>query len=145
MIVSGSSIATTSTCASANPAAGHLLASTADELSRAGRHPVLDDATFKAMNDVDFPVAKVLEGIELVLQPACRVEGAVIGLDGAPVAGARVYAVDEQGKALTTPPEGTPLWAGPAVTADGAKHLRDTATHAVYAVGAGTWSFSAPA
>jgi len=34
---------------------------------------------------------------------------------------------------------------GGAVTADGAKHLRDTATHAVYAVGAGDWSFGAPA
>jgi hypothetical protein len=34
---------------------------------------------------------------------------------------------------------------GAAVTADGAKHLRDGATHAVFAVGAGSWSFSAPA
>ncbi|MEK7415255.1 MAG: alpha-L-rhamnosidase C-terminal domain-containing protein, partial [Planctomycetota bacterium] len=31
-----------------------------------------------------------------------------------------------------------------AVTTDGARHLRMTTTHAVYAVGAGAWNFSAP-
>jgi alpha-L-rhamnosidase len=32
-----------------------------------------------------------------------------------------------------------------AVTTDGARHLCDSATHAVYAVGSGSWAFSAPA
>jgi hypothetical protein len=43
---------------------------------------------------------KSLEGIEIVAQPACRVEGTVIGPDGAPVAGASIVVVDEQGKSL---------------------------------------------
>ncbi len=43
---------------------------------------------------------KSLEGLEIVAQPACRVEGTVIGPDGAPLAGATVVAVDEQGKSL---------------------------------------------
>jgi cyclic pyranopterin phosphate synthase len=47
-----------------------LLARKAQALHDAGLHRVnvshdsLDDATFKTMNDVDFPVARVLEGIE---------------------------------------------------------------------------------
>jgi len=49
---------------------GSLLARHARALKAAGLHRVtvsldsLDDATFRAMNDADFPVAKVLEGIE---------------------------------------------------------------------------------
>ncbi len=49
---------------------GALLARKAAELRAAGLDRVtvsldaLDDATFRAMNDVDFPVAKVLEGID---------------------------------------------------------------------------------
>ncbi|MBI5292402.1 MAG: GTP 3',8-cyclase MoaA [Chloroflexi bacterium] len=49
---------------------GSLLAKKARALKEAGLQRVtvsldsLDDAVFKAMNDVDFPVAKVLEGIE---------------------------------------------------------------------------------
>jgi len=49
---------------------GSLLAKHADALKRAGLDRVtvsldsLDDATFRAMNDADFPVARVLEGIE---------------------------------------------------------------------------------
>jgi GTP 3',8-cyclase len=49
---------------------GSLLASQAEALKKAGLHRVtvsldsLDDATFRAMNDADFPVAKVIEGIE---------------------------------------------------------------------------------
>jgi len=49
---------------------GSLLARQAQALKDAGLHRVtvsldsLDDAVFKAMNDVEFPVAKVLEGIE---------------------------------------------------------------------------------
>ncbi len=49
---------------------GALLAKKAPALRDAGLSRVtvsldaLDDATFKAMNDVDFPVAKVLEGID---------------------------------------------------------------------------------
>ncbi len=49
---------------------GSLLARNAQALKDAGLKRVsvsldsLDDATFKAMNDVDFPVAKVLEGME---------------------------------------------------------------------------------
>ncbi len=49
---------------------GSLLAKKARALKDAGLQRVtvsldsLDDAVFKAMNDVDFPVAKVLEGIE---------------------------------------------------------------------------------
>ena len=47
-----------------------LLAAKAQALADAGLHRVtvsldsLDDETFKAMNDVDFPVSRVLEGIE---------------------------------------------------------------------------------
>lgn len=43
---------------------------------------------------------KSIEGLEIVAQPGCRVEGVVLGSDGAPVAGATVLAVDEQGKSL---------------------------------------------
>jgi cyclic pyranopterin phosphate synthase len=49
---------------------GALLAKKARELRAAGLRRVtvsldsLDDTTFRAMNDVDFPVARVLEGIE---------------------------------------------------------------------------------
>jgi uncharacterized GH25 family protein len=43
---------------------------------------------------------KSLEGIEIVAQPACRVEGTVTAPDGTPVAGAQVSVVDEQGKSL---------------------------------------------
>jgi cyclic pyranopterin phosphate synthase len=49
---------------------GSLLARQAGKLARAGLNRVtvsldsLDDATFRAMNDADFPVAKVVEGIE---------------------------------------------------------------------------------
>jgi cyclic pyranopterin phosphate synthase len=49
---------------------GSLLARNAAALKAAGLHRVtvsldsLDDATFRAMNDADFPVAKVIEGIE---------------------------------------------------------------------------------
>ncbi len=49
---------------------GSLLARQAKTLAEAGLDRVtvsldsLDDATFRAMNDVDFPVARVLEGIE---------------------------------------------------------------------------------
>src|SRR5690349_22255994 len=49
---------------------GSLLARQARALKQAGLKRVtvsldsLDDATFKRMNDVDFPVAKVLEGID---------------------------------------------------------------------------------
>jgi GTP 3',8-cyclase len=49
---------------------GSLLAKQAQALARAGLNRVtvsldsLDDATFRKMNDADFPVAKVIEGIE---------------------------------------------------------------------------------
>jgi cyclic pyranopterin phosphate synthase len=49
---------------------GSLLAKQADALARAGLNRVtvsldsLDDATFRAMNDADFPVARVIEGID---------------------------------------------------------------------------------
>ncbi len=49
---------------------GSLLARQAAALKQAGLHRVtvsldsLDEATFQAMNDADFPVAKVIEGIE---------------------------------------------------------------------------------
>src|SRR5688572_3850151 len=49
---------------------GSLLARQARELKQAGLHRVtvsldsLDEATFRAMNDADFPVARVIEGIE---------------------------------------------------------------------------------
>jgi cyclic pyranopterin phosphate synthase len=49
---------------------GSLLARQAQALKQAGLHRVtvsldsLDEATFQAMNDADFPVAKVLEGID---------------------------------------------------------------------------------
>ncbi len=49
---------------------GSLLAKQAQALARAGLNRVtvsldsLDDATFRAMNDADFPVARVVEGIE---------------------------------------------------------------------------------
>jgi cyclic pyranopterin phosphate synthase len=49
---------------------GSLLAKQANALARAGLNRVtvsldsLDDATFRKMNDADFPVAKVIEGID---------------------------------------------------------------------------------
>jgi GTP 3',8-cyclase len=49
---------------------GSLLAKQVNELKKAGLDRVtvsldsLDEATFRAMNDADFPVAKVIEGIE---------------------------------------------------------------------------------
>src|SRR4249920_279338 len=49
---------------------GSLLAKQANALARSGLSRVtvsldsLDDATFRAMNDADFPVAKVVEGID---------------------------------------------------------------------------------
>ena len=49
---------------------GSLLAKQAEKLARAGLNRVtvsldsLDDATFRAMNDADFPVARVIEGID---------------------------------------------------------------------------------
>ena len=49
---------------------GSLLAAQAQQLKKAGLDRVtvsldsLDDATFRAMNDADFPVARVIEGIE---------------------------------------------------------------------------------
>ena len=52
---------------------GALLARMAQRLADAGLGRVtvsldsLDDATFRAMNDVDFPVAEVLEGIDAAL------------------------------------------------------------------------------
>jgi GTP 3',8-cyclase len=52
---------------------GALLARMAPKLADAGLNRVtvsldsLDDVTFRAMNDVDFPVAEVLEGIEAAL------------------------------------------------------------------------------
>jgi cyclic pyranopterin phosphate synthase len=52
---------------------GALLARMAPRLAEAGLNRVtvsldsLDDATFRAMNDVDFPVADVLEGIDVAL------------------------------------------------------------------------------
>jgi GTP 3',8-cyclase len=53
---------------------GALLARMAQRLADAGLNRVtvsldsLDDATFRAMNDVDFPVADVLEGIDAALR-----------------------------------------------------------------------------
>jgi cyclic pyranopterin phosphate synthase len=53
---------------------GSLLARMAQRLADAGLNRVtvsldsLDDATFRAMNDVDFPVADVLDGIDAALQ-----------------------------------------------------------------------------
>ena len=53
---------------------GALLARKAVSLAAAGLHRVtvsldsLDDTTFKAMNDVDFPVQKVLDGIDAAAQ-----------------------------------------------------------------------------
>ncbi len=57
-----------------------LLARKARELKDAGLHRVnvsldsLDDATFRAMNDVDFPVARVLEGIEAAAEAGLPVK-----------------------------------------------------------------------
>jgi cyclic pyranopterin phosphate synthase len=53
---------------------GSRLSSMARELKNAGLNRVtvsldsLDDATFRAMNDVDFPVSRVLEGIDAAIQ-----------------------------------------------------------------------------
>ena len=49
---------------------GSLLPAKAEALAKAGLRRItvsldsLDDRTFRAMNDADFPVAKVLEGID---------------------------------------------------------------------------------
>lgn len=43
---------------------------------------------------------KSLEGLELVLQPACTVEGSVLGPGGTPVAGATVIVLGEDGQLL---------------------------------------------
>ncbi|HLS87004.1 MAG TPA: GTP 3',8-cyclase MoaA [Burkholderiales bacterium] len=57
---------------------GSLLARQAGALAAAGLDRVtvsldsLDDATFRAMNDVDFPVARVLEGIEAAAEAGLR-------------------------------------------------------------------------
>jgi len=57
---------------------GSLLARRARTLKDAGLHRVtvsldaLDDAVFRAMNDVDFPVARVLEGIEAAIEAGLR-------------------------------------------------------------------------
>ena len=57
---------------------GALLARMAQRLADAGLNRVtvsldsLDDATFRAMNDVDFPVADVLDGIDAALGRASR-------------------------------------------------------------------------
>jgi len=59
---------------------GSLLARNAKALAAAGLDRVtvsldsLDDATFRAMNDADFPVAKVLEGIEAAAATALPVK-----------------------------------------------------------------------
>ncbi|MBK7642860.1 MAG: carboxypeptidase regulatory-like domain-containing protein [Planctomycetes bacterium] len=45
---------------------------------------------------------KSIEGLEIVAQPPCRVEGRVLGVDGQPLAGAVVIAVDEKGQSLTS-------------------------------------------
>jgi cyclic pyranopterin phosphate synthase len=55
---------------------GSVLARKAARCKRAGLQRVtvsldaLDDAVFRRMNDVDFPVADVLEGIDAALPPA---------------------------------------------------------------------------
>src|SRR5687767_7504622 len=57
-----------------------LLAAKARALAAAGLHRVtvsldsLDDATFRAMNDVDFPVQRVLDGIEAAAAAAMPVK-----------------------------------------------------------------------
>jgi hypothetical protein len=49
---------------------------------------------------VELPEGGHVEGIELRLQATARVEGSVTGPDGAPVAGAVVYARDDQGNLI---------------------------------------------
>jgi cyclic pyranopterin phosphate synthase len=57
---------------------GSLLARQAKALAQAGLHRVtvsldsLDDATFRAMNDAEYPVAKVLEGIDAAAAAGLR-------------------------------------------------------------------------
>ena len=59
---------------------GALLPQKAEALARAGLDRVtvsldsVDDATFRAMNDVDFPVARVLEGIDAAAAAGLRVK-----------------------------------------------------------------------
>ena len=59
---------------------GALLPQKAEALARAGLDRVtvsldsVDDATFRAMNDVDFPVGKVLEGIDAAAAAGLRVK-----------------------------------------------------------------------
>ena len=64
---------------------GSLLAKQAKALKAAGLHRVtvsldsLDDATFRAMNDADFPVAKVIDAIEAAWVARIELERAVGG------------------------------------------------------------------
>src|SRR5207249_4981198 len=59
---------------------GALLPQKAEALARAGLDRVtvsldsVDDATFRALNDVDFPVARVLEGIDAAAAAGLRVK-----------------------------------------------------------------------
>ncbi len=59
---------------------GAALAAKAESLARAGLDRVnvsldsVDDATFRALNDVDFPVARVLEGIDAAAAAGLRVK-----------------------------------------------------------------------
>ena len=57
---------------------GSLLPQKAQALADAGLRRItvsldsLDDAQFRALNDVDFPVDRVLEGIDAAAPPGCR-------------------------------------------------------------------------
>jgi cyclic pyranopterin phosphate synthase len=59
---------------------GSLLPQKADALARAGLDRVtvsldsVDDATFRALNDVDFPVQKVLDGIDAAAAASLRIK-----------------------------------------------------------------------
>jgi cyclic pyranopterin phosphate synthase len=59
---------------------GALLPQKAEALARAGLDRItvsldsVDDATFRALNDVDFPVERVLEGIDAAAQAGLRVK-----------------------------------------------------------------------
>jgi cyclic pyranopterin phosphate synthase len=76
---------------------GSLLRKKAKALKDAGLHRVtvsldgLDDATFRAMNDVDFPVADVLDGLE-----AARVVGLGAPVNGGP-SGLKINMVVKRG------------------------------------------------
>ena len=77
---------------------GSLLARKAKSLKAAGLNRVtvsldgLDDAIFRSMNDVDFPVADVLEGIE-----AARQAGLGLDDDGGRMSGLKVNMVVKRG------------------------------------------------